>query len=61
MNAMKKGDANLTLSWRATGLFADNIAKLDVIDLDPKVAKPQALLLIQLKSAKNPPNWPAAS
>ena len=54
MNAMKKGDANLTLSWRATGLFADNIARLDVIDLDTRVARPQALLLIQLKSGKSP-------
>lgn len=53
MNAMKKGEADLTMSWRATGFFADNAAKLDVIDLDPKLAKPQALLLIQLKSTKN--------
>ncbi len=53
MNAMKKGEADLTLSWRATGLFADNAAKLDVLDLDPKIAKPQALLLNLLKSSKN--------
>lgn len=54
MNAMKKGEADLTLSWRATGLFADNAIKLDVIDLDPKIAKPQALLLNLLKSSKQP-------
>lgn len=54
MNAMKKGDADVTLSWRATGLFADNATKLDVIDLSAKLAKPQALLLIKLKSSKNP-------
>jgi len=54
MNAMKKGDADLTLSWRATGLFADNVAKLDVIDLDAKLAKPQALLLNLLKSSRHP-------
>jgi len=54
MNAMKKGEADVTMSWRATGFFADNAAKLDVIDLDPKIAKPQALLLIQLKSTKSP-------
>lgn len=54
MNAMKKGEADLTMSWRATGYFADNAAKLDVIDLDPKIATPQALLLIQLKSTKQP-------
>lgn len=54
MNAMKKAEADLTLSWRATGLFADNAAKLDVIDLDPKLAKPQALLLNLLKSTQHP-------
>ena len=54
MNAMKKSEADVTMSWRATGFFADNAAKLDVIDLDPKLARPQALLLIQLKSTRNP-------
>ncbi len=54
MNAMKKGEADLTMSWRATGLFADNAAKLDVIELNAKVAKPQALLLNLLKSSANP-------
>jgi len=53
VNAMKKGDADITMNWRATGFFADNAAKLDVVDLDPKIAKPQALLLIQLKSTKS--------
>lgn len=53
VNAMKKGEADITMNWRATGFFADNVGKLDVIDLDPRLAKPQALLLIQLKSAKN--------
>ncbi len=54
MNAMKKGEADLTMSWRATGLFADNAIKLDVIDLDAKLAKPQALLLNLLKISANP-------
>ncbi len=45
VNAMKKGDADLTMNWRATGFFADNATALDVIDLDPKIAQPQALLL----------------
>jgi len=54
MNAMRKGEADLTLSWRATGLFADNVAKLDVIDLEAKFAKPQVLLLNLLKSSRNP-------
>jgi len=54
MNAMKKGEADVTMSWRATGFFPDNAPRLDVVDLDPKIAKPQALLLIQLKSTKHP-------
>ena len=54
VNAMKKGEGDITMNWRATGFFADNIGKLDVIDLDTRLAKPQALLLIQLKSTKNP-------
>ena len=52
MNAMKKDEADVTMSWRATGFFADNAARLDVVDLDPKIAKPQPLLLIQLRSTK---------
>lgn len=53
VNAMKKGEADVTMNWRATGFFPDNMAKIDVIDLDPKLAKPQALLLIKLKSSKH--------
>lgn len=52
VNAMKKGEADVTMNWRATGFFPDNVTKIDVIDLDPKLAKPQALLLIKLKSSK---------
>ena len=54
VNAMKKGEADVTLNWRATGFFPDNVGKLDVIDLDPKLARPQALMLIQLKSSRSP-------
>ncbi|GAB1392018.1 molybdate ABC transporter substrate-binding protein [Rhodocyclaceae bacterium] len=53
VNAMKKGEGDITMNWRAVGFFPDNAGKIDVIDLDPKLAKPQALLLIQLKSSKN--------
>jgi len=53
MNAMRKDEADLTMSWRATGFFPENAAKLDVIDLDTKLAKPQALLLNLLKSTSN--------
>lgn len=53
VNAMKKKEADLTLNWRATAFFPDNAPHLDVLDLDPKLAKPQALLLMELKSSKN--------
>lgn len=44
-NAMKKGEVDVMLNWRATGFFPDNAEAIDVIDLDPSLAKPQALLL----------------
>ncbi len=53
VNAMKEGEGDITMNWRAVGFFPDNASKIDVIDLDSKLAKPQALLLIQLKSSKN--------
>ena len=52
VNAMKKGEADVTLNWRAVGFFPDNAARVDIVDLDPKLAKPQELLLIQLKSTR---------
>lgn len=44
-NAMKQGEADAILNWRATGFFADNARVVDVIDLPANLAKPQALLL----------------
>lgn len=44
-NAMKKKEVDLVMNWRATGFFPDNAVAMDVIDLNPKLAKPQALLL----------------
>lgn len=52
-NAMKKGEADVMLNWRATGFFPDNAEVIDVIDLTPALAKPQALLLNLLNSSKN--------
>ena len=52
--AMKRGEADATLNWRATAFFPDNATHVEAINLDPKVAKPQALLLIQLTFSKNP-------
>ncbi|MFZ4537083.1 substrate-binding domain-containing protein [Propionivibrio sp.] len=52
--AMKRGEADATLNWRATSFFPDNATHLEAVDLDAKIAKPQALLLIQLTFSKNP-------
>lgn len=52
--AMKRGEGDLALNWRATAFFPDNQPHVDVVDLDPKLAKPQALLLNQLTFSKYP-------
>jgi molybdate transport system substrate-binding protein len=52
--ALKKKEADLTMNWRAVGFFADNTAAVDMIDLDPALAKPQALEISLLVSSKNP-------
>lgn len=51
--AMKKGEADAILNWRATAFFPDNVAAVDVVDLSPKLAKPQALILNLLTFSKN--------
>jgi molybdate transport system substrate-binding protein len=52
--ALKRREADVAMNWRAVGFFADNAPVLDVIDLDPKLAKPQALELSLLASSKRP-------
>lgn len=52
--AMKNGEADATLNWRATAFFPDNAKFIDALSLDPKIAKPQALLLNLLTFSKNP-------
>jgi molybdate transport system substrate-binding protein len=53
ITAMRKGEADVTMSWRATGYFPDNIAFLDVLDLPANVAIPQELQLTMLTFSKN--------
>ena len=52
--ALKRGEADATLNWRATAFFPDNATHVEALSLDPKIAKPQALLLNQLSFSKNP-------
>ncbi|MDD2501641.1 MAG: substrate-binding domain-containing protein [Geobacter sp.] len=53
MAAMRRGDADLTMSWRATGYFPDNAPSVDVLDLSPSIAPPQELQLTLLNFSKN--------
>ena len=52
--AMKRGDVDVALNWRATAFFPDNAPHMEAVDMDKKMAKPQALLLMQLTFSKNP-------
>lgn len=52
--ALKQGDADVILNWRATAFFDENRAIMDVIDLDPAQAKPKKLLLNQLTVSRHP-------
>lgn len=52
--ALEDGEADLTLNWRATAFFPENSGKFDVLDLDPAIAEPKKLLLIELKFSKHP-------
>lgn len=52
--SLRRGEADLTLNWRATAFFPDNEPYVDVIDLDPAQAKPQALLLNLLTFSRQP-------
>lgn len=52
-NAMKKGEADAILNWRATAFFPDNANAVEAVDLNPRLAKPQALLLNLLTSSRN--------
>lgn len=54
MGAMRKGEADVTMTWRATAFFSDNAGKFDVLDLDMKLAPPQPLLLNLLRTSRDP-------
>lgn len=52
--ALRDGDVDLILNWRATAFFADNRAHMDVIDLDPALAAPKKLVLNLLTFSEHP-------
>ncbi len=53
INAMRRREADLTMSWRASGYFPDNVSSVDVIDLSPQIAPVQELQLTLLTFSKN--------
>lgn len=53
-NALKRGEADVALNWRATAFFPDNANELQVIDLDPKQSPPLPLVLLRLASSQRP-------
>jgi molybdate transport system substrate-binding protein len=50
--ALKKGDADITLNWRATAFFPDNRPFIDIVDLPITIAEPQALLMNLITTSK---------
>jgi molybdate transport system substrate-binding protein len=52
--ALKEGDADLILNWRATAFFPENRGHIDVIDLDPALAVPKKLVLNLLAFSPQP-------
>ncbi len=52
--ALKTGDVDLILNWRATAYFDENKQQIDVLDLDPAQAKPKKLVLNLLTFSRHP-------
>jgi molybdate transport system substrate-binding protein len=52
--ALREGEIDLTLNWRATAFFPENREALQAVDLDPSLAKPKKLLLNLLSFSEHP-------
>ena len=52
--ALRDGDADVILNWKATGYFNENKPYMDVINLDKKLAVPKELLINMLTFSKHP-------
>ena len=52
--ALKNGDADLILNWRATAFFDDNVDATEVLDLPPEQATPKKLVLNLLTFSAHP-------
>jgi molybdate transport system substrate-binding protein len=52
--AIKNEHIDVALNWRATGFFPENKDSIEVIDLDPSIAKPHALQMTLLTASRSP-------
>lgn len=52
--ALKHGEADVALNWRATAFFPENADALQAIDLDRKLATPHPLVLMRLAASRHP-------
>jgi len=52
--ALKQGDADVTINWKATAFFDENRDHLQALDIDPQIAIPKRLVLNQLTFSKQP-------
>ena len=54
IKAIKEGDADVVLNWRATAFWEDNKDIVDVLELPETIAPKSTLVLTLLKSSKYP-------
>lgn len=52
--ALRNGEADAVLNWRATAYFPENAPAFELIDLDSGLARPRALQLTLLTLSRNP-------
>lgn len=52
--ALRRGDADVIINWRATAFFDENRDAMEVLDLEPSLAKPKKLLLNRLSFSSHP-------
>ena len=52
--ALRNGEADLIMNWRATAFFDRNKQHMKVLDLDPAQAKPKKLVLNMLTFSRHP-------
>lgn len=53
-HALKKGDADVIINWKATAFFSNNKDDIDAIPLPQEIAKPKLLAINLLSFSKHP-------